>query len=74
MSVYDLYQSYLNQKGPAVVQPVQPSLDIVSLYPQNYQGDGDGYSVYTKDDSYSAHFEHTVAITENGPIVLTKAA
>jgi|DEB0MinimDraft_10_1074344.scaffolds.fasta_scaffold55780_2 hypothetical protein len=49
MSVYDLYQSYLNQKGPAVVQPVQPSLDIVSLYPQNYQGDGDGYSVYNPD-------------------------
>lgn len=49
MSVYDLYQSYLNQQGPAVVQPVQPSLDIVSLYPQNYQDDGDGYSVYNPD-------------------------
>jgi methionyl aminopeptidase len=34
---------------------------------------GDGYSVYTKDDSYSAHFEHTVAITENGPIIMTTA-
>ena len=49
MSVYDLYQSYLNQQGPAVVQPVQPNLDIVSLYPQNYQGGGDGYSVYNPD-------------------------
>ncbi|MBI2003446.1 MAG: type I methionyl aminopeptidase [Parcubacteria group bacterium] len=26
----------------------------------------------TKDDSLSAHFEHTVAITENGPVVLTE--
>jgi len=33
---------------------------------------GDGYSVYTKDGSLSAHFEHTVVITENGPEILTK--
>ncbi len=33
---------------------------------------GDGYSVYTKDGSLSAHFEHTVAITEKGPRILTK--
>ncbi len=46
MSVYDLYQSYLNQQGPVVAQP---NLDIVSLYPQNYQSGGDGYSVYNPD-------------------------
>jgi methionyl aminopeptidase len=33
---------------------------------------GDGYSVYTKDGSRSAHFEHTVAITENGPRIMTE--
>lgn len=33
---------------------------------------GDGYSVYTKDGSWSAHFEHTVAITPQGPLILTK--
>jgi methionyl aminopeptidase len=33
---------------------------------------GDGYSVYTKDGSISAHFEHTVVITEKGPEILTK--
>ncbi|MEK7639328.1 MAG: type I methionyl aminopeptidase [Patescibacteria group bacterium] len=38
-----------------------------------FDDDGDGYSVYTKDGSWSAHFEHTVAITENGPLILTKA-
>lgn len=37
-----------------------------------FDDEGDGYSVYTKDDSWSAHFEHTVAITENGPLILTK--
>lgn len=37
-----------------------------------FDDEGDGYSVYTQDESWSAHFEHTVAITENGPIILTK--
>jgi methionyl aminopeptidase len=37
-----------------------------------FDDEGDGYSVYTDDDSWSAHFEHTVAITENGPLILTK--
>ena len=36
-----------------------------------FDDDGDGYSVFTKDGSRSAHFEHTVAILENGPLVLT---
>ncbi|MBA2725089.1 MAG: type I methionyl aminopeptidase [Actinobacteria bacterium] len=31
----------------------------------------DGWTVVTKDRSLSAHFEHTVAITEDGPLVLT---
>ncbi|TAN23397.1 MAG: type I methionyl aminopeptidase [Actinomycetota bacterium] len=31
----------------------------------------DGWSVVTKDGSLSAHFEHTIAILENGPEVLT---
>lgn len=37
-----------------------------------FDDEGDGYSVYTVDESWSAHFEHTVAITENGPLILTK--
>lgn len=32
----------------------------------------DGWTVLTKDQSLSAHFEHTVAITENGPVILTQ--
>ena len=31
----------------------------------------DGWTVVTSDGSRSAHFEHTVAITERGPQVLT---
>ncbi len=37
-----------------------------------FDDEGDGYSVYTADQSWSAHFEHTVAITEKGPVILTK--
>ena len=33
--------------------------------------DIDGYTVRTKDGSWSAHEEHTIAITKKGPIVLT---
>jgi methionyl aminopeptidase len=34
----------------------------------------DGWSISTEDDSLAAHFEHTVAITEEGPRILTLAA
>ncbi|MHB2028743.1 MAG: type I methionyl aminopeptidase [Acidimicrobiales bacterium] len=33
----------------------------------------DGWSVMTQDGQLSAHFEHTIAITENGPEVFTRA-
>lgn len=32
----------------------------------------DGWTVLTKDGSLSAHFEHTVAITPDGPQIMTK--
>jgi methionyl aminopeptidase len=31
----------------------------------------DGWTAVTQDGSLSAHFEHTVAITEEGPEILT---
>jgi methionyl aminopeptidase len=32
----------------------------------------DGWTAVTEDGSLSAHFEHTVAVTEDGALVLTK--
>jgi methionyl aminopeptidase len=32
----------------------------------------DGWTAVTKDRSLSAHFEHSVAVTENGPAILSK--
>jgi methionyl aminopeptidase len=61
--------------GPKIevghVYAIEPIVNIGK--PDVYFDDeGDGYSVYTKDGSWSAHFEHTVAITEKGPLILTK--
>ncbi len=36
-----------------------------------YTGD-DGWTVFTADGKLSAHFEHTVLITENGPEILSR--
>lgn len=54
---------------PGMVIAIEPMItigkpDIVSL--------SDGYTIKTADGSKSAHFEHTVAITEDGPIILTE--
>ena len=43
----------------------------------NLEGDGvrtldDGWTVVTRSGLPSAHFENTVAITENGPVILTR--
>ena len=32
----------------------------------------DGWTVKTKDGKLSAHFEHTIAITKDGPVILTR--
>ncbi len=61
--------------GPLIevghVYAIEPIVNIGS--PDVFFDDeGDGYSVYTEDGSWSAHFEHTVAITADGPVILTK--
>ncbi len=63
--------------GPLIevghVYAIEPIVNIGS--PDVFFDDeGDGYSVYTEDGSWSAHFEHTVAITAEGPVILTKPA
>jgi methionyl aminopeptidase len=51
---------------------------VIAIEPMMTLGSGDlyidedGHSYRTKDGSRTAHFEHTVLITENGPEILTK--
>ncbi len=32
----------------------------------------DKWTAVTEDGSYSAHFEHCIAVTKNGPVILTE--
>lgn len=54
---------------PGMVIAIEPMINIggcaVRILP-------DGWTTVTKDGSLSAHFEHTVAITPNGPVILTR--
>jgi methionyl aminopeptidase len=51
-----------------MVFAVEPMINIGG--PETFQLE-DGWSVVTADQSLSAHFEHTIAVTDNGPEVFT---
>jgi methionyl aminopeptidase len=44
---------------------------MVNLGSADTQLNDDGWTVVTADGSLSAHFEHSIAVTEDGPEVLT---
>jgi methionyl aminopeptidase len=44
---------------------------MITLGSRHTRLQADDWTVVTADSSDAAHFEHTVAITENGPWVLT---
>jgi methionyl aminopeptidase len=44
---------------------------MVNLGNQDVQTEADGWTVTTVDGLASCHFEHTIAITDDGPIILT---
>lgn len=62
--------------GPAGKGPKLKEGMVLAIEPMVNVGDhpvhmaSDGWSVYTDDGSQSAHFEFTVAVTENGPRIL----
>ena len=51
-----------------MVFAIEPMVNVGG--PGTYELD-DGWSVMTADGSLSAHFEHTIAVTDNGPEVFT---
>ena len=53
---------------PGLVLAVEPML---TLGGEETRVLADGWTVVTADGSLSAHFEHTIAVTEDGPEVLT---
>lgn len=55
---------------PGMVIAIEP---MITLGSKEVEVLGDGYTAVTTDGSIAAHMEHTVAITENGPLVLTRS-
>jgi methionyl aminopeptidase len=53
---------------PGMVLALEPMINIGGW---RTRAAADGWTVYTADGSLSAHFEHTVAVTPNGPEILT---
>jgi methionyl aminopeptidase len=55
--------------APGICLAIEPMLTLggheVAVQP-------DGWTVVTTDGSLAAHFEHTIAVTEHGPEILTK--
>ena len=45
---------------------------MLSLGAENTQVSEDGWTVTTVDGSWSAHFEHTVLVTDDEPLILTR--
>jgi len=56
---------------PGLVLAIEP---MVNMGGDRVQVLSDGWTVVTLDGKPSAHFEHTVAVTQNGPEILTKLA
>jgi methionyl aminopeptidase len=55
--------------APGMVFAIEPMITAGSF---DVQAGDDGWAVYTRDGSLAAHCEHTVAVTGNGPRVLTR--
>jgi len=65
-----------NYGKPGTGKKLKPGM-VLAIEPMINQGSSDviikdnGWTAVTMDGSLSAHFEHTVAVTENGPMILT---
>jgi methionyl aminopeptidase len=62
------------KRGPRLVPGMTIAIEpMINVGGPSIRTLDDKWTVVTQDGSLSAHFEHTVAITENGPRILTRA-
>ena len=54
---------------PGMTLAIEPMINQGQRFVRTLQ---DGWTVVTEDGALSAHYEHSVAVTENGVILLTK--
>jgi methionyl aminopeptidase len=60
-------------RGPRLAEGMTLAIEpMVNLGRPAVKVLGDGWTAVTKDGSLSAHFEHTVAVTKSGPLVMTR--
>ncbi len=57
--------------SPGLVVAIEPW--FMAGGSDKYQIDDDGWTIRSADGSRAAHVEHTIAVTEDGPVVLTAA-
>ena len=62
------------KRGPRLVAGMTIAIEpMINIGGSAIRTLDDKWTVVTQDGSLSAHFEHTVAITDNGPRILTTA-
>jgi len=67
--------NYVRENGttprllPGMVLAIEP---MVNLGTHDVKVLGDGWTVVTRDAAPSAHFEHSIVITEDGPLILSE--
>lgn len=72
----DVFNFTIKENSPENIV-LKPGL-VIAIEPMINQGGwrvkiaSNGYTILTADDSLSAHFEHTVVVTEKGALILTK--
>lgn len=54
---------------PGMTLAIEPMINLGTYKVKQLS---DGWTVKTADGKLSAHFEHTVAVTSNGPVIMTK--
>ena len=61
-------------RGPRLAEGMTLAIEpMVNVGKPGVKMLADGWTAVTRDGSLSAHFEHTVAVTKSGPLVLTRA-
>jgi methionyl aminopeptidase len=60
-------------RGPRLAEGMVLAIEpMVNMGKPGVKVLSDGWTAITRDGSLSAHFEHTVAVTRDGPLVLTQ--
>ena len=60
-------------KGPSLAEGVVLAIEpMINAGEYEVEVGNDSWAIYTRDGSLSAHWEHTVAVTADGPLILTE--